>query len=267
MRLVDSPLHMRTLAKLSAEYHRLMLVTFYVSYVLGASEHGSSSSHASHALEALTPQTKLLVPLLRVMTQLAKAYVCKQSVSLLFSCMEALGGVGYLYNEEQEHLNISRIYRDTCVLPIWEGTTDVLCTDQMRALKHPRTGADSIAALDQLVRQASAFEGNIDRPRGWDPVEKWTSWRTHLEDTSQAGLMGEAREVAWALGDLIAGLLLYVDAGSDGSPVVTEMLLRFLEDRREIESQGRGTLTHELSMDLKMVFGVDERAARVAAKL
>ncbi|KAG5951688.1 hypothetical protein E4U53_002501 [Claviceps sorghi] len=267
MRLVDSPLHMRTLAKLSADYHRLMLVTFYTSYILGASEHGPSSSHASHALRALTPQKELLVPLLRVMTQLTKAYVCKPSVSLLFSCMEALGGVGYLYNEEQEHLNISRIFRDTCVLPIWEGTTDVLCTDLIRALKHPRGGAGSIAALDHLVRQASAFEGHIDRPNGWDPVEKWTSWRTHLEGTSQADLVGEAREVAWALGDLIASLLLYVDASSDGSHVVTEMLLRFLEDKRQIESRGRGTLTHELGMDLKIVFGADEGGARAAAKL
>ena len=51
--------------------------------------------------------------------------------------------MGYLYNEEQEHLNISRSYHDTCVLPIWKGTTDVLCTDLIRALKHPREGGRS----------------------------------------------------------------------------------------------------------------------------
>ncbi|KAG5979583.1 hypothetical protein E4U55_005009 [Claviceps digitariae] len=270
MRLVDSSLHMRTLAKLSADYHRLMLVTFYTSYILGLSEHGPSSSHpSSHALQALTPPTKLLEPLLRIMTQLAKAYVCKPSVSLLFSCMEALGGVGYLYNEEQEHLNISRIYRDTCVLPIWEGTTDVLCTDLIRALKHPRGGASSIAALDQVVRQASAFQGKIDRPRGWDPIAKWAKWRAHLEGTSQADLMGEAREIVWALGDILASLLLYVDAGSDGSRVSREILLRFLEHNAEIETRGRGTTSEELRMDLAIVFGVDEgvAAAQVGAKL
>ncbi|KAG6005832.1 hypothetical protein E4U21_007604 [Claviceps maximensis] len=272
MRLVDSPLHMRTLAKLSANYHRLMLLTFYTSYVLGVSEHGLSPSHASSspALQALTPQTKLLEPLLRIMTQLAKAYVCKSSISLLFSCMEALGGVGYLYNEEQEHLNISRIYRDTCVLPIWEGTTDVLCTDIIRALKHPRGGADSITALDQVVRQASALKGKADKLRGWDPVGTWASWRTHLEGTSQADLMGEAREVVWALGDLIAGLLLYVDATSDGSLVAREILVRFLEHKGDIENRGRGTLTDELNMDLEIVFGAKAEGKtmdRVGAKL
>ncbi|KAG6005926.1 hypothetical protein E4U43_000527 [Claviceps pusilla] len=258
MRLVDSPLHMRTLAKLSADYHRLMLVTFYTSYILGVSEHASSHASSHDALRVLTPQTKLLEPLLRIMSQLAKAYVCKPSVSLLFSCMESLGGVGYLYNEEQEPLNISRIYRDTCVLPIWEGTTDVLCTDLIRALKHPRGGAHSIDALDQVVCQASAFTAKVDRPRGWDPVGKWTSWRTHLEGTAQGDLMGEASEVVWALGDIIASLLLYVDAGTDGSFAAREILVRFLENRGEIERRRRGTLAHELRMDLAIVFGVDE---------
>ncbi|KAG6098202.1 hypothetical protein E4U30_008269 [Claviceps sp. LM220 group G6] len=55
MKLLDSPLHMRILAKLSAEYHLLMLVTFYASSILGVSEHGPISPHASHVLEILTP--------------------------------------------------------------------------------------------------------------------------------------------------------------------------------------------------------------------
>ncbi|KAG6135947.1 hypothetical protein E4U12_001504 [Claviceps purpurea] len=266
MKLLDSPLHMRTLAKLSAEYHRLMLVTFYVSYILGVSEHGSVSPNASHTLEILTPPEKLMEPLLRIMAQLAKAYVCKASVALLFSCMEALGGVGYLYNEEQEHLNISRVFRDTCVLPIWEGTTDVLCTDLIRALKHPRGGRDCVTALEQVVRQVSRFGGKVDRPRGWYPERIWTSWRARLEGASAGELMGEAREIVWALGDLLAGLLLFVDAGSDGSVVVREMLVRLLEEKGEIERRGRGSSADELGMDLRIVFGV-EGGSRVNGKL
>lgn len=101
------------------------------------------------------------------MAQLAKAYVCKASLALLFSYMEALDGLGYLYNEEQEYLNVSRVFRDTCVLLIWEGTTDVLCTDLIRVLKHLRGGRDCVAALEQVVRQVSRSRGKVDRPRGW----------------------------------------------------------------------------------------------------
>ncbi|KAH0599908.1 hypothetical protein MHUMG1_02698 [Metarhizium humberi] len=263
MRLVDSPLHMRTLAKISAEYRRLMLITFYTSYVLGVSEH-SLGARPSPALDALTPQEKLVEPLLRIMSQLAKAYVCKPSVALLFSCMEALGGVGYLVNEEQEYLNISRIYRDTCVLPIWEGTTDVLCTDLVRAMKHARGGADSLAALDEVVRKAWGFEGRAGRPAGWEPVEKWAALKRKIEGTEQADLMGEAREVVWQLGDILASVLLYVDAGTDGNPVAKEVFVRFVEDKFGVERRARGSTEDELNKDLGIVYG---HGGDVAAKL
>ncbi|GAO17940.1 hypothetical protein UVI_02026820 [Ustilaginoidea virens] len=272
MRLVDSPLHMRTLAKLSAEYHRLMLITFYTSYVLGVSEHApvdgrssASEQQMSPALQAVTPRKQSTEPLLRIMTQLTKAYVCKPSVPLLFSCMESLGGVGYLVNQDQEHLNISRIYRDTCVLPIWEGTTDVLCTDLIRAIKHRHGGAGSMAALDELVKTASAFRGKLGKPSGWDPVEKWSQLRSHVEKTPQADLMGEAREVVWALGDIIVSLLLYVDASSDGSEVAKEIFIRFLEEKSELKRRSRASTKDELMADLRIVYGTD--AGKAPAKL
>jgi alkylation response protein AidB-like acyl-CoA dehydrogenase len=260
MRLVDSPLHMRTLAKLSAEYHGLMLVTYYTAYVLGVSEHPLDSAPSS-ALQALTPAKKLVEPLLRIMTQLAKAYVCKPSVALLFSCMESLGGVGYLVNEEQEHLNIARIYRDTCVLPIWEGTTDVLCTDLIRAMKHARGGAESLAALDEVVRRAWEFKGKLGKPAGWKPVESWTELKRKIETTTQEDLMGQAREVVWALGDILTSLLLYVDAGTDGSAAAEEVFLRFVEDKFDgVEKRPRGSMEDELRKDLAIVYGHVEHA-------
>ncbi|OAA42087.1 acyl-CoA dehydrogenase [Metarhizium rileyi] len=261
MRLVDSPLHMRTLANMSAQYHGLMLIAFYTSYVLGVSEHALETK-PSAALEALTPQKRLVEPLLRIMTQLAKAYVCKPSVALLFSCMESLGGVGYLVNEEQEYLNIARIYRDTCVLPIWEGTTDVLCTDLIRAMKHARGGADSLSALDEVIRKAWGFRGNMGRPAGWQPVEKWAALREKIEETHQADLVGEAREVVWQVGDIITSLLLYVDAGTDGSAVAREVFTRFLEDKfGHVQRRARGSTEEELRTDLALVYGLEENAA------
>lgn len=263
MRLVDSPLHMRTLAKMSAEYRGLMLVTFYTAYILGVSEH-SLNVNPSPALDALTPQKKAVEPLLRIMTQLAKAYVCKPSVSILFSCMESLGGVGYLVNEEQEYLNISRIYRDTCVLPIWEGTTDVLCTDLIRAMKHPRAGADSLAALDEVINKAGQFSGKIGKPAGWNPVERWAELKSKIEKTDQADLMGEAREVVWALGDIMTSLLLFVDAGTDGSSVAKEIFTRFVEDKFSVERRARASTEEELKKDLSIVYG---DAGNVVSKL
>jgi hypothetical protein len=66
--------------------------------------------------------------------------------------MESLGGVGYLLNEESQHINVARLFRrDACVGAIWEGTTDVLAGDSVRALKHARVGEEVVTGVRWLV--------------------------------------------------------------------------------------------------------------------
>ncbi|PNP58366.1 hypothetical protein THARTR1_01881 [Trichoderma harzianum] len=125
---------MKTLARMTAEYRRIMLLHMFTVYILGLSEHPTEKGpDIAPALKALTPPPKDLWPLLRVLSTLTKAYVCNSALRLLYCCIESIGGVGYLLNEE-EYLNIARLYRDCAVLPIWEGTTDLLSTDFIRAL-------------------------------------------------------------------------------------------------------------------------------------
>ncbi|UKZ84289.1 uncharacterized protein TrAFT101_000203 [Trichoderma asperellum] len=121
MGLTDSSLHMKTLARMTTEYRRLILLHMFTVYILGLSEHpteNNADKGLTSALQALTPAPKDIAPLLRVLTLLTKAYACNSALILLFSCTESIGGVGYLLNEEQEYLNIARLYRDCGVLPI-----------------------------------------------------------------------------------------------------------------------------------------------------
>lgn len=225
--LAQSPLHMQTLADMTGKYHGLMLLTYFTSYILGLDENPEAGrSGLSRSLSALTPDQKHIAPLLRVLTPLCKAYVCKNSIHLLYECMEALGGVGYLENEEAQHLNIARLYRDCCVLSIWEGTTDVLATDFLRALKHPKGGQESIEALDALFsKTASAWSEQADGkgasspPMGW-----WDALKETFARESQADLTGDARRVLWAVAEGLIGVLLYADAQSDGSQEALDML-------------------------------------------
>ncbi|KPM37085.1 hypothetical protein AK830_g9503 [Neonectria ditissima] len=256
-RLTENSLHMRTLAKMTSEYRGLMLLSIFTSSVLGISEHPAApgSDDRSQALKALTPEEKHVGPLLRVLTQLAKAYVCKPSVALLFSCMESLGGVGYLLNEEQEYLNVARLHRDCSVLPIWEGTTDVLSTDFIRALKHPKGGSDSLDALGDFIRNAFEFQGETKRPGSWNPVKQWDELRNRIVQETTAELMAEAREILWAVGDLLVSLLLYVDAGSDGNIVSQDIFLRFLESKGVVARRAKIAVSEELARDIAVVYG------------
>jgi hypothetical protein len=256
MKLTESSLHMRTLSKISCEYRGLMLLSMFTSYVLGISEHAAPpTSSLSSTLETLTPSGQHATPLVRVLAQLTKAYVCKASVQLLFSCMESLGGVGYLANEEQEYLNIARLHRDCAVLPIWEGTTDVLSTDFLRALKHPKGSQEALDALEDFVMRGIAFQGKISRLQGWDPLDAWKTLRRRVESESLADLMGGAREILWGVADILVSILLFVDAGSDGDQVSLDILLRFLEAKNVVAKRERVSAKEQLMRDIGVVYG------------
>jgi putative acyl-CoA dehydrogenase len=59
----------------------------------------------------------------------------------VFEAMECLGGNGYV-----EESVLPRLYRESPVNAIWEGSGNVMCLDVLRALKHDGE-ADVVAAL------------------------------------------------------------------------------------------------------------------------
>jgi alkylation response protein AidB-like acyl-CoA dehydrogenase len=266
MALTESELHMRTLADITAGYHGLMLLTMFTVHLLGLDEQGPGERGLSVALTSLTPSQEDTTALLRVMTPLAKAYVSKNAVPLLYSCMEALGGVGYMNNEENEYLNVSRIYRDCCVLPIWEGTTDVLSTDFIRALKHPKGGKESIEALDRFITgnswgvrdgESLGFEAYTST---WAPAGAWMPVKAMLVNMTQEELIRDARYILWAVAEALIGVLLYIDSRSDGSRAAGDMLSRFVAERSSSpemkpQSSSKVLSKENLTRDHAIVYG------------
>jgi alkylation response protein AidB-like acyl-CoA dehydrogenase len=125
--LAEQPLHADTLAGLQAEYEAAFHLTFRVVELLGCEEAGEISE-----TEAL---------LLRVLTPVAKATTAKQAVAVASECLECFGGAGYL-----EDTGLPVLLRDAQVLPIWEGTTNVLSLDTLRAIARGG-GEDAYAAV------------------------------------------------------------------------------------------------------------------------
>jgi hypothetical protein len=58
-----------------------------------------------------------------------KLHTAKQAIAVASEALEAFGGAGYI-----EDTGLPRLLRDAQVLSIWEGTTNVLSLDVLRAL-------------------------------------------------------------------------------------------------------------------------------------
>lgn len=112
--LVDKPLHADTLASIEAEYAGAFCLAFRGVALLGALEHGGTEEEERLA---------------RVLVPIAKLTTGKQAVAVASEAIEACGGAGYI-----EDTGLPRILADAQVLPIWEGTTNVLSLDTLRAL-------------------------------------------------------------------------------------------------------------------------------------
>jgi alkylation response protein AidB-like acyl-CoA dehydrogenase len=116
--LVDKPLHADTLAMLEAEYAGAFCLAFRAAHLVGLGEH--SSGHGGGDAEER---------LARALVPIAKLVTGKQAVAVTSEAIEACGGAGYI-----EDTGLPRILADAQVLPIWEGTTNVLSLDTLRAL-------------------------------------------------------------------------------------------------------------------------------------
>lgn len=115
-RLADHPLHVETLADLDARFHASFHLAFQVVELLGREETGQASDDE--------------LAMLRLLTPVAKLFTAKQAVAVASEALECFGGAGYI-----EDTGLPRLLRDAQVLPIWEGTTNVLSLDVWRAIE------------------------------------------------------------------------------------------------------------------------------------
>ncbi len=125
--LADKPLHADTLATIEAEYAAAFCLAFRSVELLGRLEHTAPGQFGPH--DPREHERELDERLSRVLIPIAKLITGKQAVAVTSEAIEACGGAGYV-----EDTGLPRILADAQVLPIWEGTTNVLSLDTLRAL-------------------------------------------------------------------------------------------------------------------------------------
>ena len=93
----------------------------------------------------------------RLLTPVAKFWICKRGSHFAQEAMECLGGNGYV--EEGGEGIMARIYREMPVNSIWEGAGNIMALDLLRALRKAGAGA----ALAHELAPAKGAHAALDR--------------------------------------------------------------------------------------------------------
>lgn len=100
----------------------------------------------------------------RLLTPVAKFWICKRGSVFAQEAMECLGGNGYV--EEGGQGIMARIYREMPLNSIWEGAGNIMALDLLRALRK----ADAGAALAHELTPARGAHAALDRLAASLPV-------------------------------------------------------------------------------------------------
>jgi len=184
--LAEKPLHADTLAGLEAEFQGALQLAFFVVELMGREEADKASAEQKSLLRLLTPVAKLLTG--------------RQVVHIMSEVIESFGGAGYV-----EDTGLPLLLRDAQVLPIWEGTTNVLSLETLRAL-------EAVGGLGVLKREIGIWLRAVREPglvkisaqveRAVEQAEGW------LDKESGDGAEAGARRFAMTLGRAVELALL-----------------------------------------------------------
>ena len=171
--LVDQPLMQNVLADLAMETEAATLIAFRLAR---AFDRMAESEHE-----------RLIT---RIVTPIAKYWLCKRLPMLIAEAMECLGGNGYI-----EEAPLARLHRESPLNGIWEGSGNVICLDVLRAIRKTPD------ARDAFFRElAPAIESNSRVSRYLDVIG------TELGNAHD--IEGRARRVTEQLAQLLSAALL-----------------------------------------------------------
>ena len=130
----------------------------------------------------------------RLLTPIAKFWICKRGSLFAQETMECLGGNGYV--EEGGEGIMARIYREMPLNSIWEGAGNIMAIDLLRALRK----ADVVSALDKELAPAKGVHRALDHLAA--------TFASRIDDATEI----EARRLAQDVALAVQASLLYQTA-------------------------------------------------------
>ena len=192
----SKPLHLETLAGSRPSTEAAFQLVFRCVELLGRAEAGERDARPSALLRLLTPVAKLLT---------AQAGRGRRQRGA-----RGFGGAGYV-----EDTGLARLLRDAQVLPIWEGTTNVLGLDSLRAMSAKAPCHASLEMLRGHARKAAHPMLEPMAKRALDVAEHAEAWLAEATQAGPAALEAGARRFALTLGRAMQLALLCEQAQWD----------------------------------------------------
>lgn len=191
------PLHMQTLSRMEVEVRGSMLLVLKIAIWLGKIECGVATDKESL--------------LLRLMSPIAKLYTAKQAVSVISEGLEAFGGQGYI-----EDTGLPSALRDAQVLPIWEGTTNILSLDVLRCFA--KTNGEVLKAFVSSSKACIAAGKSVPSlHRACSKVENALEDIGNFVQNHPHLLVVAARDISYSIARTYIGALLLENASWEGS--------------------------------------------------
>lgn len=201
-RLIDMPLMQRQLSKMAMWTEQARTMVF----------------QTARALEAFDkdPQQR---PLARILTPLIKFRACRDARKVTGDGMEVRGGCGYI-----EEWSDPRILRDAHLGSIWEGTSNIVALDVIRAIRRENSLPALRSLVDELLGQGLPVRddlANLQQARV-DLAFQFAAQVAQRDDAQQArqvatalynvvtmaGLRWEAKQAALPMRSKLADLVL-----------------------------------------------------------
>lgn len=185
-KIASWPLHQQMLANAEVEFSALFMLTFKSCELLGIEEHPQTAPEVKASAGSL----------LRLLTPIAKLMSAKRNMIWTSELIEGFGGAGYI-----EDTGLPRWLRDSQVFSIWEGTTNVLSLDVLRALSDKSVVASYFHTLKQIEEKLPSEYAN-------DLKERTLNLNRTLCSQTADELAKNAREISFWLGETMALALL-----------------------------------------------------------
>jgi putative acyl-CoA dehydrogenase len=123
-KLIDQPLMRAVIGDLALEREGALALGMRVAAAFDQA--GSNEEEAAFA---------------RIVTPVAKLWVCKAVPQFVYESLECLGGNGYV-----EESPLARLYREAPLNAIWEGSGNIMALDLLRSTAREREGAERVIA-------------------------------------------------------------------------------------------------------------------------